>query len=65
MSRKSHIDVLAAPDAAATHGFRMVLLSHASKQLCQRYMRSTECPSNLHMLIVGLGFSVGLILYQQ
>jgi len=42
--------VLARPDAAATRGFRMVLLSRPSKQLCRRYMRSTERPSSFAML---------------
>jgi len=38
------------PTAAATRGFTMVSFTEASepsKHLCQRYMRSTECPSSL------------------
>jgi len=33
-------------DAVAMCGFRMVLFSRPSKQLCWRYMCSTECPSS-------------------
>jgi len=32
--------------AAATRGFKMVLFTEPSEQLCRRYMRSTECPSS-------------------
>jgi len=45
-SGKSHVYVLARPAAAATRGFKMVLFTQPSKQLCRRYMRSTECPSS-------------------
>ena len=42
MSGKSHVYILVRPDAAATHGFRMVVFTQPSKQLHWRYMRSTE-----------------------
>jgi len=41
-----HVYVLARPDAAAMRGSRMVLFSNPTKQLCRKYMRSTECPSS-------------------
>jgi len=42
------------PTLEGTRGSRMVVFSHPSKQLCRRYMRSTECPSSLscHLVVV-------------
>jgi len=45
---KSHVYVLTRPDCCSDAWiFGMVLFSRPSKQLCQRYMRSTECPSSI------------------
>ena len=47
-----HVYVFARSDAAVMRGSRTVLFSHPSKQLCWRYMRSTECPSSLFCIYV-------------
>ena len=48
--QKFHTYVLARLDTAVMRGFRMVLFSYLSKQLCRRYMRSIDCPSSFYYI---------------
>ena len=44
------IFVLARPDAAARRGFKIVLFTQPSNNLCRRYMRFTGCPSSFCLI---------------
>ena len=49
-----HVGLLAAwfLEARASRGFKMVLFTEASDNLCRRYMRYTECPSSVFVTAV-------------
>ena len=44
--------------ARASRGFKMVLFTEPSEDLCRRQVRSTECPSSFNFLPIKLQFIV-------